>query len=219
MLRYSLSIICGPISTRSPVSAWVQLRARPPSKEARSTTRGLKPRSHRATAQARPAIPPPMTMLSACIPLTMGALEHACYACATRGRCHLLQLGADALEELLHAFGIQMATPRPAVVAAAIQAARGENELPAPFPLSATVASRLGGRQAGVSQTLREIVGMQGSHLVEVGLQRCHQPLRQFDFAQPLTLLVANDQLATEEVHIPDPQLHRLVKAQRGRHQ
>ncbi len=61
MLWYSEWKMCGPMSTTSPVTGSRQQLARPPSLFERSTTVTAIPWSASATAQARPASPPPIT--------------------------------------------------------------------------------------------------------------------------------------------------------------
>ena len=73
---YSLCTTCGPMSISSPVWAWRQLLARPPSSPARSSTSGRRPLSASATAQERPASPPP-TITASCItrPTSIGGVK------------------------------------------------------------------------------------------------------------------------------------------------
>ena len=68
---YSLWTRCGPMSTTSPEAGCNQLRARPPRSRNASSTVTRSPASASATAQDKPARPPPTTIASSsfeCIP-------------------------------------------------------------------------------------------------------------------------------------------------------
>src|SRR3954465_1319103 len=75
------------MSTASPVGAWIQLRARPPSSAPPSRTTTRRPSSPSATPQLRPARPPPMITTSAgmVIARKLPVPRRRCFAGARHG--------------------------------------------------------------------------------------------------------------------------------------